>query len=248
MPSDPTAPAAGAPPSRRTRVRRLAENACYDPQLIRTIVDAAWICHVAFTDEEGGVHCIPTACWRRADHVYIHGSNGSRMLKALQSGRDAVLAVTHLDGLVLARSAFNHSMNYRSAVIYGRFEAVPESLKAQALADFMERLAPGRGEHVRPGNANELAATTVLRLSLDEAAAKVRTGPPVDDEEDLGLAAWAGVLPLALVPRPPQADPGCDAAMRDSPPGYVSDWAQPLAPDGGQQMHRRQDGVDLPGK
>jgi uncharacterized protein len=222
---EPQAAAAAAAPSPRTRIRRLAENARYDARTVRRIVDAAWMCHIAFTDDAGGVHCIPTACWRRADHVYVHGSNGSRMLKALQSGRDAVLTITHLDGLVLARSAFNHSMNYRSVVVYGRFETVPDAEKPAALAALMDHIAVGRQAQARPGDANELAATTVLRLSLAEAAAKVRTGPPDDDAGDLDRPVWAGVLPLELVARPPQADPACDAEAARHPPAHVAQWA-----------------------
>lgn len=211
-------------PSRRARVRRLAENARYDAQTIRRIVDAAWVCHVAFADERGAVHCVPTACWRLADHVYLHGSNGSRLLKGLQAPRDAVLTITHFDGLVLARSAFNHSMNYRSVVIYGRFEKVADADKPAVLAAFMERIAPGRQSQSRPGNAKELAATTVLRLSLAEASAKVRTGPPEDDAEDLGRPVWAGVLPVEIRPCMPQPDPACDPAAAADPPPHVRDW------------------------
>jgi nitroimidazol reductase NimA-like FMN-containing flavoprotein (pyridoxamine 5'-phosphate oxidase superfamily) len=215
-----------APPSARTRVRRLAENARYDGITVRRIVDAAWMCHIAFADERGGVHCIPTACWRMQDHVYIHGSNGSRMLKALQSGREAVLAITHFDGLVLARSAFNHSMNYRSVVVYGRFETVPDADKPAALAALMDHIAAGRQAQARPGDAAELAATTVLRLSLAEAAAKVRSGPPEDDAGDMDRPVWAGVLPLEAVPLAPLPDPRCDAAAAADPPEHVRRWPQ----------------------
>lgn len=219
---------AGAPPSQRTRVRRLAENARYEAATLRQIVDASWVCHVAFVDEQGQVHCLPTACWRRSDHIYIHGSNGSRMLKSLQAGRDAVLTITHLDGLVLARSAFNHTMNYRSVAVYGRFETVSDEQKAAALAALLDHIAPGRQSQVRPGDAKELAATTVLRLSLAEAAAKLRSGPPIDDAADLGLPVWAGVLPLSLVGGAPQADPGCDRQALAEPPDHVRQWPQRL--------------------
>jgi nitroimidazol reductase NimA-like FMN-containing flavoprotein (pyridoxamine 5'-phosphate oxidase superfamily) len=215
---------AATAPSKRTRVRRLAENARYDAATIRRIVDAAWVCHIAFVDEQGAVHCIPTACWREADHVYVHGSNGSRLLKALQAPRDAVLTITHFDGLVLARSAFNHSMNYRSVVIYGRFETVADADKPAALAAFMERIAPGRQAQARPGNAKELAATTVLRLSLAEASAKVHAAAPEDDPEDLDRPVWAGVLPVELRPGAPQPDGACDPAAVADPPAHVRDW------------------------
>ena len=162
------------PPSNRTRVRRVAHNAAYDSATLHAIVDDAYICHIAFTDEHGA-HCIPTACWREGNHLYIHGSNGSRMLKRLME-QEVCVTMTLVDGLVLARSAFSHSMNYRSAMIYGRFEKVADEHKAATLAAFMESLVPGRQADTRPGNTNELAATTVLRIPLDEAACKVRTG------------------------------------------------------------------------
>ena len=123
-------------------MRRGAGHAAYEPELVRAIVDAAYICHIAFSDGHG-THCIPTACWREGEHLYIHGSNGSRMLKQLMA-QDACVTITHLDGLVLARSAFNHTMNYRSVMVYGRFEAVDEAAQRRALDAFMEHLAPGR--------------------------------------------------------------------------------------------------------
>jgi len=206
------------PPSDRTRVRRGAGNAAYEPALVRAIVDAAYICHIAFSDGQGA-HCIPTACWREGDHLYIHGSNGSRMLKQLMA-QDACVTITHLDGLVLARSAFNHTMNYRSVMIYGRFEAVDESEQRRSLDAFMEHLAPGRNAEVRGGNDKEHAATTVLRISLAEAACKVRSGGPNDDEEDMGIAAWVGELPFVQQRMAPVSDPACVVEA----PRYVREW------------------------
>ncbi|KVN52454.1 hypothetical protein WM03_04290 [Burkholderia ubonensis] len=205
-------------PSARTRIRRIAKLGRYDRATLHAIVDAAYICHVAFADEHG-VHCIPTACWRDGDHLYIHGSNGSRMLKLATDGAQVCVTITHLDGLVLARSAFEHSMNYRSAVIYGAFDAVEGEAKAAALDTFLERLARGRSREVRPGDANELAATTVLRIPLEEAACKVRSGGPEDGEDDLSLPVWAGVLPLALQPQAPVVD-----AAPTGTPEYVKQW------------------------
>jgi nitroimidazol reductase NimA-like FMN-containing flavoprotein (pyridoxamine 5'-phosphate oxidase superfamily) len=205
-------------PSTRTQVKRIARNASYDPALLHAIVDDAYVCHVAFADAHG-THCIPTACWRSGDYLYIHGSNGSRMLQRLTE-QDCCVTITHVDGLVLARSAFNHSMNYRSAMVYGRFEIVGEPAKRQALADFMEHLAPGRQAEIRPGNDKEFAATTVMRIALTEAACKVRTGPPDDEEEDMHIAAWAGVLPLALARGTPVPDAHCTVPA----PAYVKDW------------------------
>jgi nitroimidazol reductase NimA-like FMN-containing flavoprotein (pyridoxamine 5'-phosphate oxidase superfamily) len=217
----PGLPAASAPPSARTRIRRIPDNARYDAATVHAIIDAALVCHVAFTDP-AGVHCIPTACWRMGEHLYVHGSNGSRMLKVLQSEHGAAVTITHLDGLVLARSAFNHSMNYRSLVIYGHFEIVPEPGKSAALAAFLDHLLAGRQAEVRPGNAKELAATTVLRIGLDEAAAKVHAGPPEDDDEDMAWPVWAGVLPLQLSPQTPVRDAACSTAE----PEYVRRWTE----------------------
>lgn len=207
-------------PSDRSRVRRVADRARYDHDTVHAIVDAAHVCHVAFGDAHG-VHCIPTACWREADHLYIHGSNGSRMLKRLLDGQ-ACVTITHLDGLVLARSAFNHSMNYRSVVIHGRFEVVPDAHKVESLHRLMDHIAPGRRHEARPGDANELAATTVLRLPLDESSAKIRTGGPKDDEADLALDVWAGVLPLHQAHGAPVRD-----GDRGAVPDYVAAWATP---------------------
>jgi nitroimidazol reductase NimA-like FMN-containing flavoprotein (pyridoxamine 5'-phosphate oxidase superfamily) len=210
-----------APPSARTRVRRIPEYARYDTAAVHAIVDAAFLCHIAFSSADG-VHCIPTACWRQDRHLLIHGSNGSRMIKALQSGAEAAVNITLIDGLVLARSAFNHAMNYRSVVIYGQFTAIPDSEKAAAVAGFLQHILPGRQELIRPGSAKELAATTVLRIALDEAAAKVRVGVPEDDAEDMDWPVWAGVLPLALLPQAPQRDPLCAVP----PPEHVQAWQQ----------------------
>lgn len=205
-------------PTDRTRVNRVARRGHYGAATLHAILDEAYVCHIAFADEHG-VHCIPTACWREGDHLYIHGSNGSRMLKLAGSGAQVCVTVTHIDGLVLARSAFNHSMNYRSAVIYGAFEVVPDAHKPAVLDAFMEFLAPGRSQQARPGNAKELAATTVLRIPLHEAACKVRTGGPKDDAEDLDLPVWAGVLPMALLPLAPVVE-----AAPAGTPDYVQEW------------------------
>jgi nitroimidazol reductase NimA-like FMN-containing flavoprotein (pyridoxamine 5'-phosphate oxidase superfamily) len=206
------------PPSDRTRIRRIAENARYDRATLHAIVDAAYVCHVAFADDKG-THCIPTACWREGEHLYIHGSNGGRLIKLLGKGAQACVTITHIDGLVLARSAFNHSMNYRSAMVYGSFETVAD--KAAALDAFMHHLAPGREHEARPGNAKELAATTVMRISLHEAACKVRSGGPEDDGDDLHLPVWAGVLPLVQQ----HGAPVPDVHNPQAAPSYVREWA-----------------------
>jgi nitroimidazol reductase NimA-like FMN-containing flavoprotein (pyridoxamine 5'-phosphate oxidase superfamily) len=206
--------------SERTRVRRIAENARYDHATLHAIIDDAYICHVAFSDESG-THCIPTACWREADHLYIHGSNAGRLTRVLMAGTQACVTITHVEGLVLARSAFNHSMNYRSAMIYGVFERIDgEANKAASMAAFMDKIALGRQQHVRPGSTAEIAGTTVMRLALDEAVCKTRSGGPIDDQEDMGVAVWAGVLPLHLQRATPIVDENC----RVTAPDYVNDW------------------------
>ncbi|RZL07350.1 MAG: pyridoxamine 5'-phosphate oxidase family protein [Rubrivivax sp.] len=218
-PDPATSPVTAQPASERSRVRRAAERAHYDEATVHTIVDAAWVCHVAFADGKN-VMCIPTASWRVGDTLYVHGSNGSRMMKRLAEGAPACVTITHLDGLVMARSAFSHSMNYRSVVIHGRFHAVPDDAKPAVLDALMEHIAPGRREHARAPDASELKATTVLGISLHEAAAKVRAWGPKDKDEDLHLPVWAGVLPLREQRLPAVAEPGFDGPV----PAYVSSW------------------------
>jgi nitroimidazol reductase NimA-like FMN-containing flavoprotein (pyridoxamine 5'-phosphate oxidase superfamily) len=198
----------------------MAELANYERATLHAIIDSAYLCHVAFHDA-AGTHCIPTACWREGDHLYIHGSNGGRLPKLLSQATQACVTITHLDGLVLALAAFNHSMNYRSAIIYGQFERVDdESAKRAAMAAFMDKLAPGRQAEIRPGNDKEFAAITVMRIGLAEASCKARTGGPKDDEEDLGIPAWSGVLPLAMQRGAPLAHENCAVAA----PAYVKAW------------------------
>jgi uncharacterized protein len=209
------------PPTDRTRVRRVADNANYERATLHTIIDAAYLCHVAFSDAKG-THCIPTACWREGEHLYIHGSNGGRLVKLLDKGTQACVTITHLDGLVLARSAFSHTMNYRSAMIYGSFERVADEGAKRATMDvFMDKIALGRSLEVRAGSDKEFDATTILRISLDEAACKVRSGGPKDDEEDMAIAAWAGELPFVVETRAPVRHELCNVAD----PDYVKAWA-----------------------
>lgn len=207
-------------PSTRTRVRRLAELADYEQESIFDILDEAYVCNIAFNDGEN-IHCIPTACWRIDDFLYIHGSNGGRLTKALLGGAQASVSVTHIDGLVLARSAFSHSMLYRSVVIYGFFELVKgNARKMEALDAFMEKIAPGRKNDARPGNEKELAATSVMRISLNEAAAKISKNGPSDKEEDLDLPVWAGILPLKVA----RGEPIPFASQSLPTPEYVARW------------------------
>lgn len=190
-------PSASAPssPSARTRIRRLPDRARYDGDSIAAILDATLFCTVAF-QIDGVVHAIPTNHWREGDHLYIHGAKASRMQKALLDG-EACVTVARIDGLVLARSAFHHSVNYRSAVIYGRFEKVDDpAAKTRSLRAFIDGLYPGRWDTLRPLHPKELAATTILRIPLNEASAKVRDAGVKDDDADLGWPVWAGVIPL----------------------------------------------------
>ncbi|MBA4111397.1 MAG: hypothetical protein C0487_17595 [Leptothrix sp. (in: Bacteria)] len=209
------------PPSERSRVRRAEDRGHYDRETIHAIVDAAYLCHVSFVDQRGPL-CLPTAAWRVDDHVLIHGSNGSQMMKSLAQGTPACLAITHLDGLVMARSAFSHSMNFRSVVVHGAFEPVPDADKEEMMHRLMDHLAPGRRLEARAPDRNELAATTVLRLPLFEAAAKIRAWGPKDKEEDLSWPVWAGVLPLAQVRQTPRAE----ACIPADIPTYVQAWAE----------------------
>ncbi|MBV8467495.1 MAG: pyridoxamine 5'-phosphate oxidase family protein [Burkholderiales bacterium] len=184
------------PQTELTRVRRTAKRASYERDTVHGVVDSTYVCQIAFAIDDQP-HCIPTAHWRIGDTLYIHGSNGSRMLRALGEGVPACVCVAQVDGLVLARSAFHHSMNYRSAMIYGRFRVVEDDdEKWASMVAFMDKMQRDRWAQVREPNEKEFAATTFLALTIEEAVAKVRTGPPIDDEEDLGIPVWAGVLPL----------------------------------------------------
>jgi uncharacterized protein len=212
-------------PTPRTTLRRLPERGHFDRATVNAILDEALVCHVGFV-RDGQPFVIPTIHAREGDHVLVHGSAASRMLKTLQGGVPVCLTATLLDGLVLARSAFNHSMNYRSVVVLGEARAVTEPReKWDALHAIVEHVAPGRWREVREPSAKELAATLVLRLPIEEASAKVRTGPPHDDEEDYALECWAGVLPLRLTPGAPQPDPRMPAG-RALPPS-VTGYARP---------------------
>ena len=182
----------------RTTVRRLPKRAEYSREKIYEILDEGFVCNVGFV-REGQPVVIPTAYGRVADRLYIHGSAASRMLKALSEGIDVCVTVTLVDGLVLARSAFHHSMNYRSVVVFGRATVIEDvGEKMDALRAFTNHIVPNRWDVVREPNDSEMKATTVLALPLNEASAKIRTGGPIDDEEDYELNVWAGVLPLRL--------------------------------------------------
>jgi nitroimidazol reductase NimA-like FMN-containing flavoprotein (pyridoxamine 5'-phosphate oxidase superfamily) len=208
------------PVSPRTTVKRHPERGAYDRATIDAILDEALYCHVA-TIVEGSPRIIPTIHARSGDVLYVHGSTASRTLRALRDGAEVCVAVTLLDGLVLARSAFNHSMNYRSVMIYGTTREVTDpGEKWKAQAALVDHVVHGRAGHVRMPNEQELQQTSIFAVSLAEASAKVRTGPPTDLDEDYGLAVWAGELPLRLEPQDPIADPRLDAGL--SPPANVT--------------------------
>ena len=199
----------------RTTVRRLAKRGAYDRANIHAILDEALICHVGFV-ADGQPVVIPTIHTRVGETLYFHGSAGSRMLRSLRDGVPACVTVTLLDGLVLARSAFHHSMNYRSVVIFGTAREVTEGAeKTMALDAIVEHVVRGRSADARSANEKELRSTLVLAMPIAEASAKIRTGAPVDDEEDLGMPVWAGVLPLTIVPGQPIADSGVAAGLPD---------------------------------
>jgi uncharacterized protein len=199
-------------PSARTRLVREADRAVYDRAAAYKILDEGFICHVGFV-VEGQPFVIPTGYGRVADCLYIHGSAASRMLRRVDEGIAVCVTVTLPDGLVLARSIFNHSMNYRSVVILGTAVAVNDAKeKLEALRLLSEHILPGRWVESRQPNEKELKATLVMRLPIEEFSAKVRQGPPVDDEEDYAFPTWAGVIPLGMVAGKPVSDPRLDPA------------------------------------
>jgi len=212
-------------PSPRSQVKRVAARASYDPKVIEEILDEGFICHVAFRDGDQPV-CIPTVYGRDGRSLILHGSKASRMMRALRDGAEACITVTHVDALVLARSAFHHSVNFRSVVVFGRAELVEDAgEKLAALQAVVEHAIPGRWADVRGPNGQEFHQTMVLRFSLDEASAKIRTGDPIDDEADYDLTCWAGVIPLARGTQVAIDDQRLGAGI--TPPDYVTDYRRP---------------------
>jgi nitroimidazol reductase NimA-like FMN-containing flavoprotein (pyridoxamine 5'-phosphate oxidase superfamily) len=211
-------------PTERTQVRRLPARAAYDSETVFKILDEGFVCHIGFV-VDGQPYVIPTGYARAGDTLYIHGSPASRMLRTLSGGVIVCVTVTLLDGLVLARSAFHHSMNYRSVVILGHASVVEgREEKLRALEALTEHVIHGRWKDVRQPTESELKATLVLALPLAEVSAKVRTGPPKDDDEDYQLPIWAGVLPLPITPGVPQPDPRLVPGVEM--PAYVRSYSR----------------------
>jgi nitroimidazol reductase NimA-like FMN-containing flavoprotein (pyridoxamine 5'-phosphate oxidase superfamily) len=205
-----------APASELSRVKRLPDRAAYDTASIHAVLDAAMVGHVGFV-ASGRPLVIPMIYGRDGDVVYLHGSVASRLQRTLANGIDVCLTVTLTDGLVLARSAFHHSMNYRSAVVLGRAALVRPEDKAHALRVISEHLVPDRWDEVRPPTPIELKQTSVLRLPIEEGSVKARTGDPVDDEDDLSLPVWAGVLPCTTTWGEPVAASDLEPVLPPSP-------------------------------
>ena len=212
-------------PSDKTRIRRHPERGAYDRDTIDPILDEALICHVAWVNSEGEPRVIPTIHVRDGDTLYIHGSQASRTLRAARTDIPLCIEATIIDGLVLARSTPQHSLNYRSVIVYGTAREVTdagEMDRAQRL--LVEHVVPGRTAEVRMPTDKELKETAILAVPLDEASAKIRSGPPVDPEEDRSLDVWAGVLPLRTVAGPPEADPLLTPGI--APPAYLEAYAR----------------------
>jgi len=211
-------------PTTRTRVVREAERGVYDRETVYRILDEGFLCHVGFA-VDGQPFVIPTSYGRKDASLYIHGSAASRMLRQMKEGVAVCVTVTLLDGLVIARSVFNHSMNYRSVVILGKATLVddPEE-KLTALRTLSEHIIPGRWDDVRQPNERELKATSVLRLPIEEYSAKIRTGPPIDDAEDYSFPTWAGVMPLETKAGEVIDDPRLDASR--AVPQYLKNYSR----------------------
>lgn len=210
----------------RTTLKRLPKRGSHEREVIDRILDEGFICHVGFA-VDGRPFVIPTGYARVADKLIIHGSQASRMLRAVGQGIDVCVTVTLIDGLVLARSAFHHSMNYRSVMVFGRAKVIDDrEEKLQALFALSEHMISGRWQDVREPSEEELRQTTVLSLPIEEGSAKIRTGPPLDDEEDYALPVWAGVVPLKVVAETPISDPRLPA--QTAIPEYAARYSRVL--------------------
>jgi nitroimidazol reductase NimA-like FMN-containing flavoprotein (pyridoxamine 5'-phosphate oxidase superfamily) len=212
-------------PTERTTVKRLPARGSYDRKVVHQILDEGLVCHLGFV-VDGRPFVIPTIHVRVDETIYVHGSPASRMLRTLEQGVPACVTVTHVDGLVLARSAFHHSMNYRSVVVLGTATVVNENdTKLEVLHALTDHLIRGRWEEIRHPSPDELRRTLVLAIPIEEASAKIRTGPPLDDDEDYALPVWAGVLPLKITPSDPIADPRL--APETAAPPYAARYDGP---------------------
>ena len=212
------------PRTERSTLRRLPKRGSYDKEVVYAILDHAIVCHVGLATEDGPV-VIPMGYARRGDELLLHGSARSRLLEELAQGAPVCVTVTLVDGLVLARSTFHHSINYRSVVLYGRPVGIDDPVeKARALEAVVEHLVPGRSRDARAADEGELLATRVVRLPIEEASAKIRVGPPIDDARDLELDIWAGVLPLERRPGAPIPDEHTKTGI--PVPAYVKNYPQ----------------------
>jgi uncharacterized protein len=204
-------------PSPRTRVRRVHERGRYDRETVFAILDAAMMCHIGYVID-GQPYVTPTLFWREGEKLYWHGSSASRMLRNQSAGIPVCLTVTHVDGLVVARSGFHHSLNYRAVMAFGMAAKVEDPEEKEAgLNAFVDRVYPGRTKLIRGINGQELKATTLMGMTIEEASAKLRTGGPVDDEEDYTADCWAGVIPVTPVIGAPVADPRLKAGVPAAP-------------------------------
>jgi nitroimidazol reductase NimA-like FMN-containing flavoprotein (pyridoxamine 5'-phosphate oxidase superfamily) len=209
------------PKNDTTRIRRLPDRGAYDKETIYQIVDEALICHVGFVQDERPF-VIPTLIARDGDAILLHGASSSRMMRHIAAGESVCITTTHVDGLVLARSVFHHSVNYRSALLFGSGSLLEGKEKFAAMANFTNKLIPGRWDDARQPNKNEMKATAVVAIPIDMASAKVRVGPPGDDEEDYALDVWAGVLPIAQRFLTPQDDPRLKPGI--TVPNYIREY------------------------
>jgi hypothetical protein len=215
-------------PTPLSKVRRHPERADYDRATVYAILDAGLVCHVGYALGDQPL-VTPTLYWREGDRVYWHGSAASRMLRTLAGGVKACLTVSLIDGLVLARSAFTHSMNYRSVMLFGTATPLEDDeAKLASLEALIERLYPGRWRELRAPTGQEIKATAVLSMPIEEASAKIRSGGPIDRESDMGAPVWAGVIPLALTAGQPERDSRTDAGI--APPAYVAQFSPTASP------------------
>jgi len=213
-------------PSERTRVRRLPERGVYDPATVASILDEALICHVAYTDADGRPRVIPTIHARISETLYLHGSRASQTQRSMRDGTEVAVAITLIDGIRFARSMFEHSMNYRSVVVYGTPEEVTDADELRTVfRAITDHVAEGRSADARMPTDDELRQTSFVKITLDEASAKVSVGQAIDIDSDHQLDVWAGILPLATVPGEPIVDPLLREGI--ATPSYVTDWKRP---------------------